>query len=754
MKPRNGLFHCATVATTALLLAGCSNPERDKIQALERGNADLAARRVNEAIIQYRIAVQQDANFGEARLKLAEAYELNGDAGRAMPEFIRAADLLPQNDAVQLRSARYLLAAGRFEDAATRAQLVLNRNPRHVDALVIRGNSLLGMRDFDRAISEIEEAISLDPTRESSYTTLAVVRMSAGQRAEARKALEAAVSAAPTSPRTHLSLAYFHWSVGELMDAERALQRALDLAQDDVLVNRTAAMFYMSSKRMAQAEPFVQKVVARDGRPAAKLALADFYMAAGRLPEGVRTLKSLTGEAALKSAVQMRLAILAYRAGNRTEARSTLAATLADDPKNVPALLTQGRWLLADRRVDDAIRIAESAVALQPASTQGQYLLGLGYETAGRMDEAARAYGEALRLNPQTAVAQLALARVQLARGSGSSAVELAQQARTSQPDNPDARATYARTLIRARAFARAAPEVASLRREFPKNAVVLALEGYLLAATGRFAESERAYESAVALEPRYVDGLVGLATAKVSLKKVDEARRLIVAATTAQPDVPALLTTAARVHLVASEFTQAETALQRSIAVAPAHLEAFGLLAQLYLAQGKLDRATEQLKVQAAAAPNPPFPQTLLGILAQTQNRLDDAREWYQAALKIDARSAVAANNLAWLYAESGEQLDQALRLARIAADVSPDSAQFRDTLGWVYYKQQLPSLAVPEFDRAIANEPANADFHYHLGLAHQHAGDTVRAQEAFSTALRLKPTATQFKKALESLN
>jgi Tfp pilus assembly protein PilF len=109
----------------------------------------MAAGNTQEAIVEYRNAIQQDGRYGDARLKLAEAYEKVGNVNQASREYIRAADLLPQNDDAQIRAARYLIRGGRFEDARTRIQAVIDRAPTNVEAQLILGNALVGLKDLD-----------------------------------------------------------------------------------------------------------------------------------------------------------------------------------------------------------------------------------------------------------------------------------------------------------------------------------------------------------------------------------------------------------------------------------------------------------------------------------------------------------------------------------------------------------------------------------------------------------------------------
>ena len=85
-----------------------------------------------------------------------------------------------------------------------------------------------------------------------------------------------------------------------------------------------------------------------------------------------------------------------------------------------------------------------------------------------------------------------------------------------------------------------------------------------------------------------------------------------------------------------------------------------------------------------------------MVGMLHELQNNKEEAKRWYEKALVADASAPVAANNLAWLTAEQGGNLDVAMQLAQTAKARLPDSPQVDDTLGWVYYKKGLHTLAI----------------------------------------------------------
>src|SRR5687767_5079620 len=96
---------CAIVA----LCAACSNGEAARQRYVENGNQYLTDKKYQEAIVEYRNALQQDENSGEVRLKLAEAYAGSGNAAAAVKESVRAADLLPDNSAAQIKAVTFLL---------------------------------------------------------------------------------------------------------------------------------------------------------------------------------------------------------------------------------------------------------------------------------------------------------------------------------------------------------------------------------------------------------------------------------------------------------------------------------------------------------------------------------------------------------------------------------------------------------------------------------------------------------------------
>jgi tetratricopeptide (TPR) repeat protein len=157
-----------------------------------------------------------------------------------------------------------------------------------------------------------------------------------------------------------------------------------------------------------------------------------------------------------------------------------------------------------------------------------------------------------------------------------------------------------------------------------------------------------------------------------------------------------------------------------------------------------------------------------LIGMLEDARQNFDAAADNYRKALERDQNAAIAANNLAWLYAVTGKgNIDEAVRLAQAVVQRNPNVAGFVDTLGWVYYKKNLYAASVEQLQKAVALDEASArtvngspsaTYQYHLGMALKGKGDKDGSRRALEAALRLSekrpfPDADEAKKALSTM-
>jgi tetratricopeptide (TPR) repeat protein len=731
---------CSILAALALAMAACSNAEADKKRYFESGSQFFAEKKYAEAIVQLRNAIRADNRFGEAHLMLAEAFAATGDTRNAARQYIAAADLLPDNVDAQLKATSVLMITGRLEDAQARVQKVLDKDPRNVQAQILLGNIYAGMKDIDGAVKQIEEAIQIDPLRGATYTNLGVLRLAQGQRDSARAAFDKAVEVDPKSVQARLALAMFQLQTGEPAAAESTLKAALELDPKDALANRAMAALLIVSKRAAAAEPYLKAYADANPAPDARFVLADYYTGMQREADAKEVLTRLAAEKRSAADAEWRLARLEYPT-NGAAAHARIDALLAKSPNNIQALVLKASWLLAEGKHPEALAKAQAAVKASPDSPNAHYLVGAVLmqmqDTPGAISE----FNEVLRLNPRVAVAQVQLSRLQLAQGAPAEAVRLAESAVKNAPTSPEARLTLAGSLLAQRDMARAEPLIDQLLKEHPKLTAVHALDGMRYLIKRNPSLSRAAYERALKLDGRSFAAISGLVALDMLEKKPYDALKRVEERVAAAPDDPRLLQLASRVYLAVNDQAKAEKALRRAIELAPGDSNAYAMLGQIYVAQQRLNEARAEFDQVASRNPKNLAARTIAAMLSHQTNDLEDAKKRYRDIIERDANASVAANNLAWILAEEGKDLDEALRLAQRAEAQTPNRPEIQDTLGWVYYRKGLPSLAVPAFEKSVKLAPENAVYHYHLGLAHAKGGNVPEARRAVEAALKLNP-------------
>jgi tetratricopeptide (TPR) repeat protein len=719
-------------------LAGCGANAGDAPRFLANGDSFAAEGKHTEAIIEYRNAVQADPLSGAARLKLAGAFEKNGDL-RALGEYIRAADLLKDDSALQLKTGTLLMAVGRFSDALARAEAVLERDPNNVAAHILRGNALGGLNKLDDALAAMEEAILLDRGRGASYTQLALVEYARGRQGEAEAAFLKAVELSPKDVASRLALANFYWAAGRMAAAESTLRGALDLDPRHPVANRAMATFTLATGRAREAEPFLKRLADDATRPAAKFALADYYIGGGRTAEAIALLEPLARASVTAAAAKARLGRAYAALGDRSRAHAYADEVLKENPSDLPSQLLKSRLLFDDGRRDDALVQLRAAVTANPTSVPAQFALGKLYAARGDATGATTAFREVLKHNPSATAAQIELSLVQLSNETPATAVRTAEDAVRTGGDNLAARLTLVRGLLANGQYARARTEIDKLLAARPDEAAVHVQNGVLAASRNDLGAARASFNRALTLAPESIEALAGVLALELRAKQHQAVADRLSRRLSAGSPSSELLLLAGRTYAAMDDFRSAERVLRQAIDRDPTILSAYSMLGQIYVRERRLDEALVEFDRLAQRQVNPVGALTMAGIILQVQGRPAEARARLERAVAADANAAVAANNLAWLYAEAGEQLEKSLALAQSAARGMPDSPEVLNTLGWAYHLNAQPALAVPQLSRAIELDPKNATYRYHLGLALIKAGNAAQAREHLERALAM---------------
>jgi len=746
---------CIAVITLLWVGACTRDPQAKAQKYVARGDAYMAKHDTRRGLIEYKRAVQARPEWAEAHYKLAKAYERQDDAINAYREYARTGDLDLSNTDAQVKAGMFLLAAGEFEAARKRAELALTNAPGNATANILMGNALAGLNETEKAMKQIEQAISLDPSYAPAWTALGAVQFRAGTRAEAAAAFQKAVDLAPRSVDARLALANYEWASGDTSAAERTLKAALTIENKNSDIHRSLALLYLSTRRLAEAEPHFKALT---DEPGGQLALADYYTGTGNRDKALAVLRAVeSGSEKIDArAATLRIAAIEYSLGHKPQAYSIVDRAIQESPKFAEARIARARMLLMDSKPDEAGREAQEAVKLAAGSVAAQYTLGLTALARNDHSAAEAAFESVLKLNPRAAAARLQLARLQFARGETAAALESAEEVSRERPDDIDAAVLMSRSLRAQGNLARAEKELTARMSRNPKAVPLHVERGWLALQSNQLPAARKSFEDAARLAPDAYDPLVGLVTLDIAQRDTAAARARVAARQQQSPSDARLKILSAQVALAAGQNAEAEQTLRAVVTADPSQLDAYDLLGRIAMANGHLDRALSEYQALADRSPAPAGALTLVGMIREARGDRDGAQQQYERVVSLDPNAGVAANNLAWIYAEDG-RLEEALKLATVAqAQLKRPEAE--DTLGWVYYRKGLVQHAIGAFERAANKSPNNPVYQYHLGLAQMKQGNDAQGRASLKRALALKSDfngADDARKALdESLN
>jgi tetratricopeptide (TPR) repeat protein len=520
------------------------------------------------------------------------------------------------------------------------------------------------------------------------------------------------------------------------------MQEALAVSPRDQLTNLAMAVLYQSTNRQKEAERFLRAAVDADPTPRVTLALADYYIGQRRLDDAAALLERIQSDRQFGTMATLRLATIDLLRGRADDSLRTLDKVLAAEPKNGQALAAKADVLRQQHQLDDALRTIDASIAAEPALAEAHFIRGRILGAKGQVQKAEQAFNEVLRLNSRAVAAQVELARLRLATGATDRSISLATEATRMDPRSVDAKLVLAHALILHRDYDQAQTVLKNLLEVAPKLPAVHTEMGLVLAAKRDQLGARQAFTRALDLDPAYPAALGGLTALDIAAGKISEATSRLDRVVASSPKNAGLLVISAKAELHAKNPGKAEGLLIRAIEADPGALAAYSLLGQLYLSQKRLDVALVQFQKLAESQDRPVGALTIIGMIYQIQGKTTEARSTFERVLTFDASAGVAANNLAWIYAENGGNIDLALQLAQTAKTALPNQPEVHDTLGWIYVKKNELPLAVASLRRSLELDPSNLEAAYHLGLAYEKQGNRADAQRMLEQYLKLDAT------------
>ncbi len=781
-----GRRFAAAAGILLLLLAGCADEATRLAGHLERGNAYLQDQKYAEAIIEFKNVIQIDPNHPAAHYGLAKSYLGQKDLQRAYWELQESARLDPANLDARLQYAEFLLLGKEedLEEARKLASEVLEREPQRMEAHLLRARALQSLGRPEEARGDFRTAVEVAPESGVALLMLANFERRQGDRAAAEPLYRKLTEVEPGFAAQSALGGFLAADRGRDEETEATYRSALELAKPEQrnIAVQTLGSFYYSRARYDDAERTLREgIEASGGDLDLTYALARFHHARGQteradqvIEEATRThpddvkpqlvLSAYRGQkgdvegalAAAEAALQVDpehrgarlrkaelLVDLGYRSQDKAriaEGRGLVDAILAKEAADPEALFVRAKIEMAEDRHADAVGTLRRALDARPEWAQGHFLLGSAMFAAGDRAGARPELTRALEIDASLVEARRVLAQVHAGLGDHELAVEEGRRALAERPGDAKLRIVVAQSLVRQGKFDEGLAMLQAIP-EAEREAEAHYAIGRIHQIQGDQASARTELERSAELAPGNSEVLGALLRLDAEEGRLADSLARIDAGLAAAPDDARLLRTRGIALLAAGRGPEAEESLRKAIESDPNDLASYGELAQILARSGRGEEAVRTYEQALAAQPESAALNLIVGILYEGSARLESAIERYEKAVRLDPALGVAKNNLAYLLAERGQELDRALDLAQEAKSLLPENPNAADTLGWVLYKKNIPSAAIGYLKEAEGGlpreDPALGIVRQHLALAYEANGEAAKAREIVDRAL-----------------
>lgn len=161
-------------------------------------------------------------------------------------------------------------------------------------------------------------------------------------------------------------------------------------------------------------------------------------------------------------------------------------------------------------------------------------------------------------------------------------------------------------------------------------------------------------------------------------------------------------------------------------------------MASSLYRDSDKADKATEVL---ASGTYHFPENERLFfeyGLQLERTDQLEKAITVMEKLLSINPDHAEALNFVGYSWADTDQNLDQALTYIERAMELKPGNGYIQDSLGWVHFKLGNLELARAELLSALKLLPEDPYLHDHLGDIYRALEQNRKAIKSYKTALK----------------
>jgi len=530
-------------------------------------------------------------------------------------------------------------------------------------------------------------------------------------------------------------------------DAERILQRKVENNPQNGGYLVELAAHYLFTKQTDQVDGVIQRLSNEKQFPEGHLLAGDFLYFRARDFDRARAQYEAGEKASPRDKVlyQKRLVELLSSTGRNQDANQLLATILKESPNDSDAVAMRAALMLVTgdlKQINQAVNDLQSLVAKTPDNHLLRFNLARAYVAKNDMDQARLQLEAAIKTRPDFILARDMLSRIYLNKGDYSKALKEADDTIALNKNDLPARLNRSSALMGIGDAQKARQEIDAVLAIAPNNPDARYQAGYLAWSEKDYKRAQQVFDDLYKANPKDARGMIGLVETMASQNRMDDAIKLLQDSIARQSERRDFRLALANLYVRDLRYDDAVNILQSLLKTEPKSADLLLRLAETQRRKGDVNAAIETFRLASQAAPADPRPLLQLGLLMDGTGRRDQAKPIYEQILKIQPDHPIALNNLAFIKAEEGQDLDEALTMAQRARQGLPNSPDVMDTLGWIYLKKNLSDDAIRTFKQLVTSAPNSASYHYHYGMALLQKGDKPSAKKELETAIRFNPS------------
>lgn len=441
----------------------------------------------------------------------------------------------------------------------------------------------------------------------------------------------------------------------------------------------------------------------------ARLLLGKVQLEVGNVAEAEKELRRASELSVADGAVLPLLARALLRQGNQEELQALPVENLTSKDQKAEVFAAQGLGDLAQAEVDAAAGLIDQAVSLDPHSAyagvaKARLLVakreyGLARRELDGILEREAAYAPAWSLLGDLETVERNLAQAQAAY----------TKAAQTRADNLNDVLKRVMIRIQQNEYQAAQKDIDVLKKRAPQHPGVNHMQGLIHLKDNRLPEARAAFELTLRADnDRHLQAVYYLGVTHLRLgnrqQAEDYGNQLLSAVPGSIPGRKLM----ASIALGDRQYAEAEELIRPVVASREEDVEALNLLAKALLKQDKTDEAIELLEKSVSLQPDSAFAQFRLGAGLLVAGKYHGGIEHLEKALEMDPQLQQADVLLVQYYLEQ-KAFDKALAAAEAYRERHPDSAAPYNLIGRVQLVSGQELDAAKAFTRAREIEPGD---------------------------------------------